>query len=92
MYWNVTQPGYPGEEDGEELYESIYEVIRQPSSESDFEEINEEEVCLFVCLYSLVGTAVQFVWQKAQRKIQISLDAEAPTLHKTVMGYSLCRL
>ena len=32
----------PGE-DGEELYESIYEVIRQPSSESDFEEINEEE-------------------------------------------------
>ena len=75
MYWNVTQPGYPGEEDGEELYESIYEVIRQPSSESDFEEINEEEVCLFVCLYSLVGTAVQFVWQKAQRKIQISLDA-----------------
>ena len=47
---NVTQPGYPGEEEGEELYESIYEVIRQPSSESDFEEINEEEVCLFVCI------------------------------------------
>merc|ERR1719180_349181 len=30
-------------EDGEELYESIYEVIRQPSSECDFDEINEED-------------------------------------------------
>ena len=28
----------------EEQYESIYEVIRPPESESDFEEIPEEEV------------------------------------------------
>jgi len=31
-----------GNEDSEELYESIYEVIRQPSSESDFEEIQDD--------------------------------------------------
>ena len=30
----------------EEQYESIYEVIRPPESESDFEEIPEEEVFL----------------------------------------------
>lgn len=31
------------EDDGEDLYESIYEVIRPPTSESDFEEIHEDE-------------------------------------------------
>ena len=31
----------------EEQYESIYEVIRPPESESDFEEIPEEEVILY---------------------------------------------
>ena len=43
FFWRGFKKFIPPGEDGEELYESIYEVIRQPSSESDFEEINEEE-------------------------------------------------
>ena len=39
---SLAYPTVTGNEDSEELYESIYEVIRQPSSESDFEEIQDD--------------------------------------------------